>query len=252
MATFDAADEKRQPTGKIFDAADEKEQPTGEIFDVVDEEGMPTGETVPREIAHAEGIRHRTAHIWVVRRQPHDQISPDKGAADQDFERQPHDQIPSDKGAADQGLRGQPHYTILLQKRAMDKDSFPGRYDTSSAGHIHAGDEPRISAVREIGEELGIHVSPDDLSYAGKFSINFQQEFHGKPFLDNEVAFVYVYEKPVELKDLTLQKEEVEDAGWFDLEETLQAVQREDPRFCVPEGGLRLLLGYLKRTENDG
>ena len=38
-----------------------------EIFDIVDENGLPTGETVTRSQAHAEGIRHRTAHIWVVR-----------------------------------------------------------------------------------------------------------------------------------------------------------------------------------------
>ncbi len=37
---------------------------------------------------------------------------------------------------------------VLLQKRAMNKDSFPGRYDTSSAGHIQAGDEPEESAIK--------------------------------------------------------------------------------------------------------
>ena len=97
-----------------------------EIFDVVDEEGRPTGETVSRQEAHEKGIRHRTAHIWVIRREP-----------------------------------GKGGIQILLQKRAMDKDSFPGQYDTSSAGHIHAGDEPRISAVRELQEELGIEVRPE-------------------------------------------------------------------------------------------
>ena len=45
---------------------------------------------------------------------------------------------------------------VLLQKRAMNKDSFPGRYDTSSAGHIQAGDEPEESAISELHEELGI------------------------------------------------------------------------------------------------
>ena len=35
-----------------------------EIFDIIDTQGNPTGETVTREKAHAEGIPHRTAHIW--------------------------------------------------------------------------------------------------------------------------------------------------------------------------------------------
>ena len=39
-----------------------------EIFDIVDELGNPTGETVERNTAHDKGIRHRTAHIWVVRK----------------------------------------------------------------------------------------------------------------------------------------------------------------------------------------
>ncbi len=37
---------------------------TEEIFDIVDENGQPAGGTVTRSQAHAEGIRHRTAHIW--------------------------------------------------------------------------------------------------------------------------------------------------------------------------------------------
>ena len=38
-----------------------------ELFDIVDENGNPTGETVSRSEAHAKGIMHRTAHIWVIR-----------------------------------------------------------------------------------------------------------------------------------------------------------------------------------------
>ena len=83
-----------------------------EVLDIVDESGQPTGETVSREEAHREGILHRTAHVWVVREE-----------------------------------RGRTE--ILLQKRSEEKDSFPGMYDTSSAGHISAGEEPLPSALRD-------------------------------------------------------------------------------------------------------
>ena len=73
-----------------------------ELLDIVDEKGNPTGETVPREVAHREGIRHRTAHVWIFRR----------------------------RGGVVQ---------ITLQKRSDNKDSDPGCYDISSAGHIPAG-----------------------------------------------------------------------------------------------------------------
>lgn len=41
---------------------------TMEILDVVDENGNPTGETVERTVAHKTGVRHRTSHVWVVRK----------------------------------------------------------------------------------------------------------------------------------------------------------------------------------------
>ena len=83
----------------------------------------------------------------------------------------------------------------------MNKDSFPGRFDTSSAGHIQAGDEPIESALRELHEELGIQAVKEDLDFAGTFRIQYEKEFHGKMFRDNEVAFVYVYQKPVNMKE---------------------------------------------------
>ena len=40
-----------------------------EILDICNEEGIPTGKTVDRETAHREAIRHRTAHVWIMRNQ---------------------------------------------------------------------------------------------------------------------------------------------------------------------------------------
>ena len=39
-----------------------------ELLDIVDEYGNPTGQTVDREKAHAEGIMHRTSHVWILRK----------------------------------------------------------------------------------------------------------------------------------------------------------------------------------------
>ena len=185
-----------------------------EIFDIIDENGNPTGKTVERSIAHAEGIRHRTAHIWIIRRK---------------------------NGRTE----------ILLQKRSRNKDSFPGKFDTSSAGHIQAGDEPLESALRELKEELGIHAVPEDLQFAGKFPISFAKEFHGKMFRDEEIAFVYIYDHPVEIDRLTLQKEEVEEVQWFDLEETYQQCRQHRDKFCVPLGGLQLVREFIKNNNNN-
>ena len=180
-----------------------------EIFDIIDENGRPTGETVPRELAHRDGVRHRTAHVWVIR--------------------------PSEAG-----------YDILLQKRSQDKDSFPGLYDTSSAGHIPAGDEPLPSALRELEEELGLRVRAEDLRLIGHFRIRFEKEFHGALFRDNEIVWLYLCTAPVEAAALRLQPEEVEEVRWFDLEEVAEEIAVSRARFCVPRDGLELLISYLR------
>ncbi|MGN0318666.1 MAG: NUDIX domain-containing protein, partial [Lachnospira sp.] len=179
-----------------------------EIFDICDENGLPTGETVERNSAHAEGILHRTAHVWVIRK---------------NYDR----------------------YQVLLQKRAMNKDSFPGRFDTSSAGHIHAGDEPLSSAIRELSEELGIFAEESDLTFIGTIRVKYEKEFHGKLFKDNEIAFVHIYQKDVDIEKLILQKEEIDSVAWFDIEEVYYGCKEHNQIFCVPIKGLELVIKYL-------
>ena len=183
-----------------------------EIFDVIDTNGNPTGKTVTREQAHAEGISHRTAHIWILREK-------------------------------------EGRIQVLLQKRSKNKDSFPGMFDTSSAGHIQAGDEPLESALRELEEELGIHTTPEQLHFAGTFPISFAKEFHGKMFRDEEIAFVYIYSQPVDISTLVLQKEEVESVEWFDLEEIYKECQKSRDRFCVPGGGFEVARKFLREKQ---
>ena len=72
------------------------------------------------------------------------------------------------------------------------------------------------------------------MQFAGKFPISFAKEFHGKMFRDEEIAFVYIYDHPVEIDRLTLQQEEVEEVQWFDLEETYQQCRQHRDKFCVP------------------
>lgn len=182
-----------------------------EYLDIVDESGLPTGETIERSVAHRDGILHRTAHVWVVR---------------------------ENKGRME----------ILLQKRSEEKESFPGMFDTSSAGHIPAGEESVPSALRELEEELGIKATAPQLHYAGTFRIQYEKVFHGGLFRDNEVTRVYVYREAVDINKLSLQESEVSEVRWFDLEEVWNEIQSGDrSRFCVPTAGLKVLKDYLCR-----
>ena len=180
-----------------------------EYFDICDDNGWCVGGTVSRTDAHRDGICHRTAHIWIVR---------------------------DNNGKKE----------VLLQKRSMDKDSFPGRFDTSSAGHIQAGDGPLDSACREMNEELGIKAEPGNLEFIGKFRISYEKQFHDVLFKDNEVAFVYLYTDSVDIDSLVLQKEEVDAVEWFELNEVYEACLVHDQKFCVPMGGLNVLREYIE------
>lgn len=174
-----------------------------ELFDVIDENGMPTGLKKERGVVHREGALHATSHIWIARE--------------------------NDKSG----------YDILLQKRSACKDSHPGCYDISSAGHIPAGDAPLESALRELEEELGIQAKPEQLQEIGIQYKNFQGEFYGKAFRDNQRSILYLYKEPVEIADLTLQESEIASVIWMDYREALQAIRGNTMKHCIYEEEFR-------------
>jgi len=169
-----------------------------EILDIVDEHGNPTGETVEREYAHANGIRHRTSHVWLVRKKPGDSA-----------------------------------VQILLQKRCQGKDSFPGCYDISSAGHIPAGIGYRESAVRELKEELGVDAREDELNDCGDITIGWDSAFYGKPFHDRQYSKVFIIWRDIDENDFTLQEQEVESVLWMDFDKCLDAVKNDKIKNCI-------------------
>ncbi len=68
-----------------------------------------------REVVHAESLLHRAVHVFLLNK------------------------------------RGE----LFLQKRSRLKDVHPGRWDSSAAGHLDAGEDYEAAAVRELDEELG-------------------------------------------------------------------------------------------------
>ena len=167
-----------------------------ELLDIVDEKGCPTGEIVDRETAHREGIRHRTSHVWILRRKAG-------------------------------------RVQVLLQKRSPGKDSYPGCYDISSAGHIPAGAGFVESALRELREELGCEAQAEELIFCGQRRFTDRRVFHGAPFWDNQVSNVYVLWRDWEPEDFTLQQEEVSEVRWFDFAECCRLVAENGIPHCI-------------------
>ena len=186
-----------------------------ELFDIIDENGVRTGLVKERGVAHRDGSRHETVHTWILRG--------------------------NDRSGAD----------ILLQKRSSCKDSNPGCYDISSAGHMQAGDVPVPAALRELEEELGIRAEAEDLTFIGIHEGRFEAQFYGKPFRDCERANVYAYVKKVDENALTLQESEVESVRWMDLEECRKAVLDGSLPNCIYPDELDLVRRYVDRYRDS-
>lgn len=184
-----------------------------EMLDIVDENGAPTGETVERTLAHSQGIRHRTAHVWLLRRR---------------------------EGRVE----------ILLQKRSQDKDSFPGCYDISSAGHIPAGVDYISSALRELKEELGEDAAPEELHCCGIRHIWYEETFYGKPFRDSQVSKVFILWRDKEEEAFTLQREEVEEVRWFDFIRLFDLVKDNAIPHCIMMEELKMIRTELENLYN--
>lgn len=72
---------------------------------------------------------------------------------------------------------------LYFQRRSYEKRSHPGKYDITSGGHVMAGEKIRQAMVRELREETGIIMKPEDLIEIARF-----REASGN---DKEVANIY-------------------------------------------------------------
>jgi isopentenyldiphosphate isomerase len=130
-----------------------------DLVEIWDKTGKPTGHTALKSEAHRRGWFHPTVHVWFYTR------------------------------------TGQ----VLLQQRARDKDTFPGLWDVSVAGHVHAGETPMEGAVRETEEEIGLRILPENLEFLGRFS---SEQAHPGGIVDREFQYVYLCELTHPLKKL--------------------------------------------------
>ncbi len=122
---------------------------------------------LPRREVHARGLRHRAVHVLVVNR------------------------------------AGQ----VFLQRRSMAKDLHPGVWDSSSSGHVGAGDDYDDTARRELEEEIGCR---PDRPPQPLFKIEAREE--------TGQEFVWVYRVEAE-GPFTLQPAEIDEGRWFTLAE---------------------------------
>lgn len=162
-----------------------------ELIDIFDETNTPLGIQKMKSIAHKEGLWHRCAHVWIY----------------------------NSKGE------------IFMQLRAKNKAFFPGLWDIPVAGHLRAGEKPIDGAVREIKEEIGLDVNPQDLSlYMVK-----QAKMEIESMKNYEFYYVYICKTDFEIKDMTIQEEELDEIKFMPLE-LLEKDLKMNPNLYVPVG----------------
>lgn len=97
---------------------------------------------------------------------------------------------------------------ILLQRRFQTgfMDGFYG----VPAGHLDGNETAREGCVREIKEEIGIDIKPEDLSVA--------QVMHRKTEKDERIDF-FMETKSFNGKIKNCEPHKCDDLDWFDLDE---------------------------------
>ena len=166
-----------------------------ELFDVYNEDGSLAGYVASRDYVHWRGLWHATSHIWII-------------------------------GNRD----GKP--SLLLQLRAAGKRLYPSCWDISAAGHIPAGEDALTGAVREIGEELGLSVSPDELQYIGTMVMTYDDDWDGG-YHDREHCCIYLLHRQFDVSELTLQESEVERVMWIGYDELIGAMESGSLHHCL-------------------
>ena len=162
-----------------------------ELIEIFDENNYPLNQQMMKIKAHQNGLWHRAVHIWVY----------------------------NSNG------------DILLQLRSKIKDLYPKMWEISATGHVSVGEEPIISALREIKEEIGLSINENDLNF---FQIRKQKSIY-KKIINNEFYYVFFYKYDGDISKLKLQKEEVEEIRFIPLDDIEIELKNNSEKY-IPYG----------------
>ncbi len=177
-----------------------------ELIDICDEKNDLLGIRKMKSEAHQAGLWHRAAHVWIY----------------------------NSKGE------------VLLQLRAKIKALYPGVWDCAAAGHVSAGEDPLVSGLREIKEEIGLSVRKDDLEF---FKI-FKRETIFRRMNNKEFYYVYFFKYDGDITNLKLQEEEVEMIRFFHILEFEKGIKSHPENYVIPGSYWLEMIDEIKHRLN--
>ncbi len=175
---------------------------TDEFIDICDENNNLLGIHKMKSEAHRMGLWHRTVHIWIYNSKRE----------------------------------------LLLQLRAKEKDLYPDMWDISAAGHVSAGEEPLISGLREIKEEIGLVVDKKDLELL--WIKKSENEY--RKIINKEFCYVYLMKFDEDIKKLKIQDEEVQEIKFLPLDEIESELRGNKERYVPHPGYWERILDEVK------
>ena len=95
---------------------------------------------------------------------------------------------------------------LLIQKRSETKKVYPGMW-AITGGAVDSGELPIQALYREVKEELGITITPEET----ELLLSIPRIYD---FVD-----IYLVKKDINLKNITMQPEEVQDVKWISINE---------------------------------
>lgn len=174
-----------------------------ELIEIYNGNNKPLGIEKMKSEAHRNGLWHRASHIWIY------------------------------------NSAGE----ILLQLRAENKELYPNMWDISAAGHISAGEEPIISALREMEEEIGLSAKPEDLQF---FKIRKYKAVY-KEIKNNEFYYIYFLKFDGDLGELTLQDEEVAKIQFLPIDKIEEELKTHPDKYVPHEDYWLEVIKEVKR-----
>lgn len=121
---------------------------------------------------------------------------------------------------------------VLLQKRSANKRFNPNKW-ALCAGHVDAYEGLENAILREIKEEIGIDINPNELVPFG------EREFTTRDSNSHITYFYYVKSNLTE-EDFIIQKEELSEVKWFNIDQVIEMIKSKDESIVFREERLKL------------
>lgn len=145
-----------------------------EIFPLVDDEGNVIGQATRSECHNGSKLLHPVIHLHVFNKEG----------------------------------------KLFMQKRSATKDVQPNKWDSSAGGHIDLNETPQQAALREAGEEIGLH----------NLTIHYIDKYIIETDVERELTYCFYTQTSQEPK---IDMKEVSDGRFWDINEIKEQLGKD-------------------------